>query len=659
MERNIKIIVLTTAYNCEKWIEKCIKSIRNQTYSNFHCYVLDDVSADETYTKALEAISGDTRFSLIKNKKKYYQVGNYDQILRTNQVRDDDIVIQVDGDDWLPDDEVFERVLRNYDDPDVWLTYGQFEYSDGRPGFAAPMHSDINIRQSIFQLCALRSWKVFLWKNIKQEDLFDESGWYPHRGGDTFFMFPMVEMATHKHIKFLNQVNYTYNEDNPINDHKVSFQEQKKSADYARAKTPYSPLNLAFGYLTHRRFDIVAKLMYAAFREAKIKSDFGEEVYKEHLRAFTEGKFTEYDNPEKNSYEKYLSMFDDILDSIRDNGFDSRFPVPIDLGGNLLNGSHRISACILHGKTPKSFETTDPRAGQAVCDSSYFRYAGLPEKYLDAMATEYAKIKSSTKVITLYPARNSSEDEDTLVDNLIKSTVPVVYEKQLNLNQYGLYNYISQMYFGEEWVSVTGNPLAGIRHQTDKCLGDSPVKVYLVECADLEKVNDLKSKIRQIYNIGKPSVHINDTHEQTIRAVRCAFNEQCIKFMNVKKVDVTTELWKLLDLYRRTLDHAKVPADNFCVTGSALLELYGLRKAKDLDYIHLDPAQVLQGNSLINSHEQELVKYPMHKHEILFNGFNHFFFNDIKFATLDVVEKLKSNRGEEKDHKDLELIKAR
>ena len=166
-------------------------------------------------------------------------------------------------------------------------------------------------------------------------------------------MFPMVEMATHRHIKFIEQVNYIYNEENPINDHKVSVEEQQKSAEYARAKKPYDPLNLAFGYLTPRRFDIVAKLMYAAYREAKIESSFGEEVYKEHLRAFTEGKFTEYDNPEKNSYEKYASMFDDILDSIRDSGFDSKFAVPTDPGGNLLNGSHRISACIFHGKTPK------------------------------------------------------------------------------------------------------------------------------------------------------------------------------------------------------------------------------------------------------------------------------------------------------------------
>ena len=138
MENDTRIIVLTTAYNCQDWIGKCVDSIKSQTYSNFHCYILDDVSTDLTAAMALEAVGEDSRFTLIQNDKKYYQVGNYDQILRTNQIQDEDVVIQVDGDDWLPDNEVFERVIRNYDDPDVWLTYGQFEYSDGRNNIKSP-----------------------------------------------------------------------------------------------------------------------------------------------------------------------------------------------------------------------------------------------------------------------------------------------------------------------------------------------------------------------------------------------------------------------------------------------------------------------------------------------------------------------------------------
>ena len=99
----MKIIVLTTAYNCEKWIEKCLSSVQDQTFKNFECYILNDLSTDGTQKIAEQFSSNDGRFILVNNTKKYYQPGNYDQILRSNKVNDDDIAIQVDGDDWLPD----------------------------------------------------------------------------------------------------------------------------------------------------------------------------------------------------------------------------------------------------------------------------------------------------------------------------------------------------------------------------------------------------------------------------------------------------------------------------------------------------------------------------------------------------------------------------
>lgn len=652
-----KLIVLTTAYNCQDWIGKCIDSIKNQTHLNFHCYILDDMSTDSTAEKALTSIGEDDRFTLIQNDKKYYQAGNYDQILRTDKVKDNDVVVEVDGDDWLPDDQVFERIVNHYSDPDVWLAYGQFRYNDGRPGMSAPLATDVNIRAQPFHISHLRSWKAFLWKKIKQKDLFDQTGWYSERGGDTFFMFPMIEMATLKHVKFMSEINYIYNDDNPLNDNKVSAKEQYDSAIYARSKPPYAPLSIAANYLTPLRLDIIAKLIYAMYRESKVQSPFGEELYKEHLRAFTNGKFTEYDKPEKNSYSKYKEEFDRILDSIRDSGFDKNYPVPTDLRGNLLNGSHRIASCLLHNKTPVSFTTSDPKAGQLICDSYYFKSAGLSQKYLDVMSLEYAKLKPNTRIVTLYPARNGNPSQESIVDGLIKSTVPVVYEKELNLNDHGLYNYISQLYFGESWLAAPADPLGGVKDKTNKCRGSSSVKVYLIECEDLEKANKLKDDIRNVYGIGKHSAHVNDTHEQTVRAARVTFNDNSITFMNTQKVDVTTDMWELLNLYRSTLGGAGIPSDYFCITGSAILELFGLRKAKDLDYLHLDPSHIINGHLLINSHESELSKYPMHKHEILLNPFNHFYFNDIKFTTLESVNQMKSHRGEQKDKDDVELIK--
>jgi len=414
--------------------------------------------------------------------------------------------------------------------------------------------------------------------------------------------------------------------------------------------------NICINYLTPLRFDISAKLLYAKYRELNIQSGFGEEVYKEHLRAFTNGKFIEYDKPEKNSYEKYKKDFDLILDSIRENGFDKQFPAPVDYSGNLLNGSHRISASIFYNRAPSVIMTNDRQAGQQNCSSYYFKSANLAEKYLDAMATEYARLKKNTKMITLYPARNETREQSQEVDELIKRSVSVIYEKILPLNTNGLFNYISQMYFEEPWVPAPNDPLAGIKAQTSKCLGKSCLKTYLIECGDIDKANELKNKIRNIYQIGKPSVHINDTHEQTIRAVRTAFNDNCISFMNHAKINLKDEFWKLLLEYRHNIHESNLSIEDFCVSSSAILHIFGLRKAKDLDYIHQGTSFVINKNNLISSHESELPHYPSHKHDILYNDFNHFYFNDIKFASLEIVKKLKQKRNEPKDIEDIRLI---
>ncbi len=48
----------------------------------------------------------------------------------------------------------------------------------------------------------------------------------------------------------------------------------------------------------------------------------------------------------------------------------------------------------------------------------------------------------------------------------------------------------------------------------------------------------------------------------------------------------------------------------------------------------------------------------MHKDDILFNPDNHFYWNNIKFASLDSVKKLKAHRGEEKDLVDVKLMEG-
>lgn len=237
------MVILTTVYNAEEYIEQCIGSIIGQSHSEFICYITDDVSTDKTVDKIKLMIKGDNRFILIENKEKLYQPGNYDQVIRYNpNILGDDVCFEIDGDDWLPNSKTLEFLNNVYQDKNVWITNGSFRYSDGSMGFSTKQKITNTLRQDRMTCSHMRTWRAFLWRAIKEDDLKDENGVYWKVTGDLAFMFPMLEMAGEEHYKFIEDILYIYNGENPLNDHKVNLSLVNEIANKIRNKTPYTKL---------------------------------------------------------------------------------------------------------------------------------------------------------------------------------------------------------------------------------------------------------------------------------------------------------------------------------------------------------------------------------------------------------------------------------
>lgn len=236
------MIILTTTYNCENFVERSLLTIMTQRFKDFKCYITDDMSTDKTVDIIKKTISGDDRFILIENKQKMYQPGNYDQVIRGLDIPDDEICVEVDGDDWLPNSNVLGYIDNVYQNNNVWMTSGSFKYHDGRPGFSNPPSQYNNVRKQTFTLSHLRTWKSWLWKKINQDDLKDKNKKYWSVAGDLSFMFPMFEMSGKEHYVFLPEILYIYNESNPINDHKVNMNNVILTVNEIRNKKEYNKL---------------------------------------------------------------------------------------------------------------------------------------------------------------------------------------------------------------------------------------------------------------------------------------------------------------------------------------------------------------------------------------------------------------------------------
>jgi hypothetical protein len=236
------IRIITPFHNVESFIDRCIESVLSQTVQDWTWHLLDDASTDNY------KICNDPRISLIRQLDRKYQATNYISMLKNPNFSPEDIIVSIDGDDWLPDPQVFERILAAYADGDIWITYGSFLCSNDQVLFeSCPIEDPASIRQLSFKTAHLRTWKLWLWRLIKEEDFIGSDGLPLRCGGDLVWMFAMIEMAG-THSKWLKDINYIYNRSNPLSCFRVRTSEQIANGLWIRNLPSYKQLDDSRNY---------------------------------------------------------------------------------------------------------------------------------------------------------------------------------------------------------------------------------------------------------------------------------------------------------------------------------------------------------------------------------------------------------------------------
>jgi glycosyltransferase involved in cell wall biosynthesis len=124
----MKLSIVTSYYNCSRYIEKQSNSILSQSYQNWEWIIADDFSSDDTHYKLIELQKKDNRIRLVKLKSKK-EIWWNPQTYATG-----DIVCPIDGDDAiLP--KTFEKIVYYFNTfPDaVLLHFNANKYRDVFP----------------------------------------------------------------------------------------------------------------------------------------------------------------------------------------------------------------------------------------------------------------------------------------------------------------------------------------------------------------------------------------------------------------------------------------------------------------------------------------------------------------------------------------------
>lgn len=240
-----RFIVVVPVFNSEKYIKKCIESILFQNYSNYKLVVMDDCSTDNTYNN-INNIQDTNNYNFVVCKN-HYRVGsalaNIVKGIELFSHNPEDVIVTVDGDDFLYNNTVLTYLNGVYQDENIYMTYGQFIPLSGSYGkFCRPIADTRKYRKAEWCASHLRTFKNKLWYRINDADLRDKNGEYFKVTGDAAYLYPLLEMCGAKHHKFVDEILYVYNDINPANDMKINVTEQKRTATHIINKTPYNEI---------------------------------------------------------------------------------------------------------------------------------------------------------------------------------------------------------------------------------------------------------------------------------------------------------------------------------------------------------------------------------------------------------------------------------
>lgn len=217
---NNRFVIITPSYNNSPWVEYNLASILNQTHTNWKLVYINDNSTDDTLERVTSIVGNNDKVVIVNNLVNRGAMCNYFENL--HHVEDNDIVLHLDGDDWLVDETVLDQLNTLYNTTDCWMTYGGMLAWDGENATPAhpqntPYHEFVHkykkYRSDWWRASHLRTYRGFLLKSIHGDDLKDltEHKYYNH-ASDLAFQYAFMEMCGQDKIQVVNFHTYVYNQ---------------------------------------------------------------------------------------------------------------------------------------------------------------------------------------------------------------------------------------------------------------------------------------------------------------------------------------------------------------------------------------------------------------------------------------------------------------
>jgi hypothetical protein len=239
-------VIVIPSHNNREWYQQNLDSVFNQNYRNYRVIYIADASTEgtERFVESYVAQNHqEKRFTLLKNKEQRGVLACLCQaIFSCNR---EEIVVPLEGADWLAHNEVLSTLNAVYADPDVWMTCSQtVSYPSFSRGQTPPIPDEViktsEVRNWTGDLPPVLTFYAAVFQEIDKLDFLHEGHFFPG-AGDLAWQLPLVEMSG-EHLKFLPEVLSVCNETPSVLAYRATGPQGSEIEKKIRGKPKYFPL---------------------------------------------------------------------------------------------------------------------------------------------------------------------------------------------------------------------------------------------------------------------------------------------------------------------------------------------------------------------------------------------------------------------------------
>ena len=384
------------------------------------------------------------------------------------------------------------------------------------------------------------------------------------------------------------------------------------------------------------RLDVFARTEFVRARLSGLGETWSRDLYRSFLVANEiDGK--EVENGEKSTISQYFRAFERLIDSMQEAGFDlSKGCIPVSTAG-IVNGAHRLATAMILG-IPIAIESTDDPFG--VYDYRWLDNRGIKSVFVESMAMSLLARSNNARATLIFDHQKNTIDE---LETQISYAADVVIRRRIHLSEIGKRRIIQLAYDHNDWWEDSRLEQMTAERFTS---GDSHCDVIFTIERNLDTLQERKTNLRQLLPAGsfERTLHGTDHYFDTIYLAESLLNKNSVLFLNSAPIGSEARIMKLVGGPILSLEPSKHPR-NWCIDGSAVLEIHGLRVAKDIDYLMINDStipKILLKNG--DNHLPEYLHSKVRIDEIILDPRMHMIYKGIKFATLEnfVARKFES-----------------